>query len=173
MADRVVRGRAVVRSSPRRAMQWIASTQESVPTSLGAASVVLDQSFAFGEDATITRIRGKLWVASDQVAASEQPFGAIGMAVVTNQALAIGVTAVPTPITDQASDEWFLWEPWFADIAFADATGFIQKFRQIEFDSKAMRKVNDGLSVIVALENSSSAHGANYLLEFRMLVKLH
>jgi hypothetical protein len=47
-------------------------------------------------------------ISSDQFAQSESQIGAIGLAVVTDQAVGIGVTAVPTPITDLSSDSWFL-----------------------------------------------------------------
>ena len=172
MAHRVitrsVRGRVKPRST-----QWIGSTAETAVTNLAGSSVVLDQSFPFGEDATIVRVRGKLWIGSDQASASERPMGAIGFANVTNQALAIGVTAVPTPITDISSDEWFLWAPFFNGLNFADATGIQQKiFAEVELESKAMRKVNDGLSTVVVLENAST-FGLSYLMHFRMLVKLH
>ena len=176
MAGRVISvgGRARGRLAPRRSTQWIASTAETAVSTLAAASVVLDQSFAFAEPATVIRIRGQLWIRSDTLSASEEPFGAIGMAVVTDQALAIGVTAVPTPITDQSSDNWFLWQPFAQSIAFLDATGMnFNRFAQFELESKAMRKVDDGKAVVVVLENASAAHGMVYLMEFRMLVKLH
>ncbi len=174
MADRLVRTRGVIRGRvERRATQWLASTIETAQSNLAASSVVLDQSFAFGEKATIVRVRGALWVGSDQEAAEEKIFGAIGMAVVTNQALAIGVTAVPLPIQDQGSDNWLLWLPFFADVRPTSAVGVeYNTFSRVEFESKSMRKVDDGDSVVVVLENSAT-FGMQYLLEFRMLVKLH
>jgi len=120
------------------------------------------------------RTRGSLWVASDQFATAEQPFGALGFSVVTDQALAIGVTAVPTPITDEGDDSFFLWAPFFADVRVGAATDTQwQTFTRLDFDSKAMRKVNDGRSVIVTLENASAADGLLFVIKFRMLVKLH
>ena len=172
MANRIVTRQFRGRVGPRRATQWIASTAETAVSSLAGSSVVLDQSFGFGEPATIVRVRGSLWVASDQVAATERPFGAIGFATVTDQALAIGVTAVPSPITDQSSEEWLLWQPFFVDYTFLDATGVLQTYREYPLESKAMRKMGDSTSVIVVLENAATV-GMNYLMEFRMLVKLH
>ena len=49
-------------------------------------------------------------VESDQSAATELFIGNLGLAVVSDQATAVGVTAVPTPATDRGSDLWFLIE---------------------------------------------------------------
>ncbi len=43
----------------------------------------------------------------------------------------------------------------------------------VEFDSKAMRKLSDNSSIVVMVENASSADGMSFLLDFRMLIKLH
>ncbi len=86
--------------APRRSTEWIASAVITGSSSLAAATAVLDQSINIAEQSTIVRTRGSLFVKSDQVAANEQPFGALGMAVVTDQANAIGITAMPTPTTD-------------------------------------------------------------------------
>ena len=173
----MARSRNVVvhgRSTPRRATTWLASSVETARSNLAAATAVLDQTFAFGEDATIIRVRGSLWVSSDQNAANEEPFGAFGMAVVTDQAAAIGVTAVPTPIADASSDNWFLHFPWLASIRVGDATGFDNNaYIRYDIDNKAMRKVDDGDTVVVVMENSSAGAAVDFLLQFRMLIKQH
>jgi len=159
--------------APRRATQWVGSTDETAVTTLAASSAVLDQSFGFSEPATIVRVRGALWIASDQLSATERPFGAIGFATVTDQALAIGITAVPIPILDSPSEQWLLWQPFFTDFTFLNSTGAVTgNFKRFDLDSKAMRKMNDGTSVVVVLQNASTV-GLDFLLEFRMLVKLH
>ncbi len=175
MADRFVSRRGVIRGrvGPRRATQWVASTLESAVTALAASTAILDQSFGFSEPATIVRVRGALWVSSDQNSATERINGSIGFAVVTDEALAVGVTAMPIPETNKGSDVWFLWEPFFNDVRFSTASGFQPRtFERTVLDSKAMRKVDDGKSVVVMLENGA-ATGMQFLLVFRMLVKLH
>ena len=164
--------RTFVRGGSRRATVWIASTVETALTTLAATASVLDQTFTFAEDGTIVRTRGTLFVRSDQIAATESVGGALGMAVVTDQAAAIGVTAVPTPITDQASDNWFLWLPWAYSFVVTTAVGTLgDSFARYDFDSKAMRKVNSGDSVAVVLENGFTTFGVEFFLTFRMLVK--
>ena len=49
----------------RRATQWLASTAENGLTSLNANTSVMDQTFAFGEDGTVIRTRGTLFMKSD------------------------------------------------------------------------------------------------------------
>ncbi len=157
----------------RRGTQWVGSATETGVTALAGSSVVLDQAFSFGEPATIIRIRGGFWVQTDQNATTERPIGAIGMAVVTDQALAIGVTAVPTPITDMESEQFLLWYPFFTDVRFATAAAYNHNTgAYVPLESKAMRKVDDSKSIVVVVENISSV-GLQYLMHFRMLVKLH
>ncbi len=92
---------------------------------------------------TVVRSRFLVSIASDQVAASETQVGAVGLAVVSDQANAIGVTAVPTPITDMGSDLWFVHQLLYNEMIFGSAIGFQTQAQRIyEIDSKAMRKVD-------------------------------
>ena len=167
---RVVRGGF---RGPRRATDWIASSVETAFTALAGSTAFFDQLFSISEPATVVRTRGSIWVKSDQHVADEYPFGALGMAVVTDQAAAIGVTALPTPITDQGSDSFFLWQPWAGGVEAATSVGFDgAMLREYKFDSKAMRKIEDSDNIVVTMENSSTV-GVDYLLLFRMLIKLH
>ena len=170
MADRFANRRVIVRGGTKRATQWVASTVETAVTSLGAQTALLDQSFAFLEPATIVRIRGNLWVAGDQTSVREEAFGAIGFAVVSNEALAIGVTAVPLPISDQESDLWMLWQPWFTGNVTSQVGN---QWSQYPLESKAMRKVNDGNAIVVVIQSAQATFASEFLMEFRMLVKLH
>ena len=79
-------GRLVTRtvrvgSKQKRATDWIQSGSVTSRTLLANATTILNQSFAFLEPATIVRTRGTLWISSDQVATTEQAFGAMGIAV--------------------------------------------------------------------------------------------
>ncbi len=159
---------------PKRATQWLGSSTETDISSLAAGTVLLDQTFAFGEPATIVRTRGTLWVGSDQVVADEFPFGALGMAVVTDEAVAAGAASIPAPEADSDSDQWFLWTPFQASLQFGSAIGFQSpSMARYDFDSKAQRKVHDGSTAVVMIENASATDGMRFLLLFRMLVMLH
>ena len=122
---------------------------------------------------TIVRVRGVFGIRSDQESAAEAYSGSLGQAVVTTQASAIGVTAVPTPETDRESDEFFVYESLAGNQGFITGVGFQEMGRWSTYDSKAMRKVQDGQDVISVIETSSISNGAIFHLSFRMLLKLH
>ncbi len=166
------------RTAPKRLTEWqgIVGGPTAV-TSLAAATSTLVFVNTAGELAkrpyTIVRTRGRLWVRSDQSTGTEAPFGALGMAVINDQAITIGITAIPKPVSDAEFDQWFVWEPWAASVRFGSSVGFSEEFLSYEIDSKAMRKVEEGESLVVVMENQAASHGAQFILQFRQLVKLN
>ncbi len=119
---------------------------------------------------TIVRTHVAYHVHSDQAAAFESQVGAVGFAVVSDQAVAVGITAVPTPITDLESDLWFVHEIYMQSSASVveGQVGF-----RYTIDSKAMRKVEDGQDVVVLAELDNQGSGQDIILGGRMLIKLH
>ena len=163
-----IRGR-----SSGRLTEWFGSTVVAAETPLGILSFTFDQTLAAGGLAkrpfTITRTIGSIWVGSDQAAAPEYPFGAMGMRVVSDKAAATGVTALPDPISEISDDEWFVWR------GFAGYGGTLQgrgNLTEFKFDSRGQRKVQDGETIVVMVANASAADALNYIILFRMLVKL-
>ena len=125
---------------------------------------------------TIVRTRFLVGIVSDQLAASETQVGALGMAVVSDQAVAVGVTAIPTPVTDMASDLWFVHQLLYNEFTFASGVGFNEDgLHQYEIDSKAMRKVDIGQDLVIVgeLSGASSTGGFNLTVGGRMLVKVN
>ncbi len=115
---RPVRGRA-----PRRKSLWLDFAQVFTDrAAVPAASSVLLSSLNAAALAlrpfTIVRTRGIAHMVSDQVIASETPFGALGFAVVSDQGSAIGVTAVPVPIPDVGSCLFLCLPPLNTNPAF-------------------------------------------------------
>ena len=169
----------VVSRGERRKTIWAASADVTGETTLAAGAAVLDQSLTeaqlqtIGLPLTITRTRGILLVRSDQVANNEVPFGALGMSVVSEQARAAGVASIPTPITEEASDLFFTYQHWVTQNRLSSAIGFSQSTTIFEFDSKAQRVVQSGEAIIITMENGSATAGVDFLLKFRMLLKLH
>ncbi len=98
--------------------------------------------------------------------------GAVGRCVVSDQAAAIGVTAVPTPITDQDSDLWIMYEQQFGRFG-GTAVEEVGKLMQI--DSKGMRKVDDGQDLITVFETGASTESLSMISVYggRTLIKLH
>jgi len=122
---------------------------------------------------TIVRARGIMFIESDQSAASEQQSMTIGHCVVSDQAVAIGITAVPTPNTDGDSDLWYVYQ----SLMTAQGAGTVdsQLGIAVEYDSRAMRKVEDGAQLIVVAESDNAAltDGLNLRHRGRILIKLH
>ncbi len=164
--------------APRRTTDWLARVFNSSVNTLGANAFVLDSSLSTAEKAmrpfTVVRTIGTLYVASDQGAATESPNGAMGMQVVSEKAVTTGVTALPEPVSEAPSDLWFVYREFATQIRVATAVGFdTRAFSAFPFDSKAMRKVNNEEDVAIMVGNAASAHALVYLLQFRMLIKLH
>ena len=139
-----------------------------------AASAVLLGSFSVADtafDQTVLRSVGMIGVQSDQAAASELQLGAFSMAIVTDSALAVGVTAIPDPVTEADDDIWFVYQPFMQALQFADATGFTaQRMTQYPFDSKAKRKMDAGKSIVLIVANSHATHAFEFMFAVRILV---
>jgi len=157
----------------RRETLWIGAS--FFDTTLAASTSVLIASLNAGALAlrpfTVVRARSRIMIRSDQEAASETSRAAFGMCVVSDQASAIGISAVPTPGTDSASDAWFMFEFLPHHLAVTPA-GTGPSYSTYDADSKAMRKVEDGFDVIQVGEQVAAV-GCVVTGAVRMLVKLH
>ncbi len=119
---------------------------------------------------TIVRTYIDLIVRSDQSAAVEFQGGAIGVAVVSDEAVAVGVSAVPTPITQMGSDLWMLHGNFLA--GHSDLTDRSNPVGVFHYDSKAMRKVEEGQDVAVIAELSTTLSSGFIIGALgRMLIK--
>ncbi len=123
---------------------------------------------------TIVRTYVSIMWRSDQAATSETQFGACGVAVVSEESVAIGATAVPTPVTDANSSLFLAYQYLQNFYEFKDVSGFESVAGRIfEIDSKAMRKVELGQDMIVVFENSGTGSGAIASAMIRQLIKTH
>ena len=158
-----------------RAVAWspgpsgITSSISASGASLFGGTAVADQ-----DDETIVRTRGRLLVQLVSADALSAGFEwGFGMCVVSQNAAGIGVTAVPSALTDIGWDGWFVHET--GDVR---ATSSMQQAddawtQLVEIDSKAMRKLHD-TDVIVAsfdvLETPAAVMQVSLIT--RMLAKL-
>ena len=162
----------------RRETQWLDLPEVGFSLPSANSGVIL-LSLTTAEKAlrpfTIVRTRGMWQIESDQSAASELASVALGACVVSDQAEAVGISAVPTPDIDAVSDLWFVYERLYSSFLFASATGFVEPTGSMgAFDSKAMRKVEEGQDVVFVVENGAvTANGAFGRLSGRLLIKLH
>ena len=178
MARRFNRGNSrIVTRGPRRQTLWIGLNPAFVTTSTAG-------TLAFGLNAaadalrpfTIIRTHLELMLTSDQSASSESYGAAIGMCVVSDQASAIGATAVPQPSDDSGSDLFYLHQNMWGDFLLDTAVGFdASAGRRYTVDSKAMRTVNEDQDNILTVQNFQSTVGAGSIVAIvgRQLIKLH
>ncbi len=176
MARRVIRrSSGGFRSrSPGRLTEWFEVPFSTAVTALAASSFVITATLsAVGlakRPFTITRTVGQLFVTSDQNAAPEEPFGAFGGMVVSEKAATTGATAVPDPVTNAGSDEWFLYQQWALQQRGSAAVQASKN--NWDFDSRAQRKVQDGETIVFVMANASAADAILFTAMLRILVKL-
>jgi len=156
----------------RRETAWLGSVQTPIFTTLAGASSVLITTLNAAALAmrpfTIVRSVGWFMCRSDQQAAVENYAVAFGGCVVTDQAVGIGVTAVPTPYTNNDSDSWYFLQA-VNSTNVVDAGGSLPAF---PIESRAMRKVDVGFDMIGVVENPL-ATGVVISVFNRTLIKLH
>jgi len=160
------------RGSQRRKTLWLGGVPVPAFNTLASASSVLISSLNAAAKAllpfTVVRTVGWFSIRSDQQAAIEDFAGAFGQCIVTEQAVAIGVTAVPTPFTDNQSEAWFI-QQIVQSSNVVDAGGSVIS---MALESKAMRKVEVGFDLVGVVENPL-ATGIVISTFTRILVKLH
>ena len=164
------------RNASKRMSSWF--TIDLASTAIASNTAVLVSSYSAAALAkrpfTIVRTQLTIHLTTDQLAASEFQAVALGMCVVSDQASAIGVSAVPTPDTDSASDLWYLHRWLFDQFDFGDATGFQSNAGLfLHIDSKAMRKVNDDEDSILVVESGAISSGSLLVVGGRQLIKEH
>jgi len=170
---RLIRRRGVVSRGPQRKTTWFQfQPVNQVETALGGTLVFSLNAAALAlRPFTIVRTHFEFFLKSDQLAATENYAGAVGLAVVSDQASAIGITAVPTPVTDMGSNLWFAYGLLFGSLGFLNGSGAQELGKSMSIDSKAMRKVEIGQDVVVVVELGISGSGVLFGIGGRMLVK--
>ena len=150
------------------------TTQDTIATA--STAIILSQLNAAAlalRPFTVVRARGYVHIRPDQESAAESQSIAYGAIVVSDQSVAIGATAVPTPVTDSQSN-WFVFEAMADHFAFITGVGFQSNFgRERIVDSKAMRKVTEGQDIITVAETTAVSLGTIVTTFNRMLIKLH
>ena len=176
--------------SLRRKTNWAIGPQtagDGASIAIGSSQALLAANGAqvIESGITLVRLRGSLNLFLTSAAALGDGFhGAFGIGIATLPAFTIGVTAVPTPITEESWNGW-LYHRYFGIFSggpIAAATAAQEALQvnstsaalNFEVDSKAMRKLNTDTVIFAALEVIEL--GASSTMEFafnsRLLVKL-
>ena len=138
----------------------------TVPTS----AVFGTAQTATADSLTIVRMRGEF--IAQLLAPTTDGFRrcAFGICVVSENAAGVGISAIPTPVTDVA------WDGWFVHRMFAligeSASPVVTELRY-EIDSKAMRKLDESDVVVGVVEVTDEEGTASLkcVLNTRMLIK--
>ncbi len=154
------------RQAPRT--DW-ARLVSAAPVTVAAGTKVLIATFTLsnaGISETVRRTRGVVSISSDQSASVEEQYGAFGMVVCNDLALAAGAASIPGPVTDASDDGWFVWVP-FMQTAFGAST--TNPSREYQFDSKGMRTIDDGFGIAVMVENAHASEGLRFAIGMSLL----
>jgi len=162
------------RVTARRLTTWteLEATSTNITSAGGTILNSLNAALLAKRPFTVIRTHLMYQVTSDQIAASESYLGAVGIAVASEQAVAAGVASVPTPATDASSEAWFLHEWFTGEIIFGTGVGFTENNQMNRVDSKAMRKVDDGENLYMAVELELLS-GFTFTAAGRLLIKEH
>ena len=160
----------------RRATNWGIGPGGTGITSISASSsVILGSGVALvtTDPVTIVRTRGQFDAFLTSASTPGDGYqGAIGIGIVSSPAFAIGITAMPTPLTEVEWDGW-LYHRFFGahnpKVDVSDAAGV-----SIEVDSKAMRKWGDAVTLFAAIEVVEIGTAVlNVFFDSRVLIKIN
>jgi len=164
-------------AGPRRLTEWIGSADSDYLAIAGGASVII-QSFTndtslLSARSTVVRTRGLFSIHPTAYTADLVAIGAVGFAMVTDEAFTAGAASIPGPWTEQEWDGWFVWFPFAFRFELLDGTGAMMPGSlQIPFDSKAQRKFDQGMTIVVMVETQQAGAAVTVATPFRMLFKL-
>ena len=171
-------GRVVVRGGRntrvKRKTFWIGAAVVTVESTLAAGTTVLDSSLSAAALAlrpfTVIRTLGLLSVASDQTASTEQPFGALGILVVDDRAVAAGAGSIARPYSESFDSDFFMHQFWSTKTQVATAASITgNAYTQFLIDQRGQRKVSIGNDIVVMMQNNESGDAVVFQLSLRML----
>jgi len=155
----------------RSAVSWSWSAAINVgSTVVPANSSVLLGSLVptINAQLTITRVRGFMMWTTDNPQSDEVQIGAWGMAVVSSDALGVGITALPTPVGDP-NYPWFAYEIFGSEKHVLD--GVAQSVEK-QIDSKAQRILGPAEVIILVVSNVAATAGLKFWSGVRVLSRV-
>ena len=139
-----------------RQTAWNAGTGGTGALSLSASgsSFVGSALTATVEGTTLVRTRGQLDIVMTGPGANDGDGmqGAFGIGIATDPAVAIGITAVPTPITEQDWEGWLYWTTVSVHNVDVTAGAADSSSQRVIVDSKAMRKFPEDVTMFAVIE---------------------
>ena len=147
---------------------------------LASATAVIAVSGAqlLQDGLTLLRTRGSLtFLLTGTGSIADGLSGAIGMGIVRLPAFNVGVTAVPTPITEQDWDGWLWWHAFSmrsVTSTIADGANAAGISDRVIIDTKAMRKLDEDDVLYFAIETVDEVSTAvlQWHIDTRVLLAL-
>ena len=176
----------LLRGSSRRVLQGTRSRRKTSwevgPGGTGATAISASGTGLVGAAVvptvpglTVVRTRGELLLTLITATGALDGFrGAFGIGIATFAAVNAGIGSVPVPIADEDQEIW-LYHRFFSIVGniSTEADFGISTVLRLEIDSKAMRKLDDGLSLYGAFEVvETGAAVMDMSFNSRLLVKL-
>ena len=155
----MARGRVFTRGRSdgnRRQTEWSGLAAQGY-VGVADAGATLVSSISFAEVATLIRHRGTISLQVTTPGADEDIVGAFGMGMVSSEALAVGVTAMPEPFSDSDWGGWMVWQPFAHHWEFQSGIGVLRADWEYIIDSKAMRKVGPNTALVTIVESFTGA----------------
>ena len=128
----------------RRLVSWSLGPEGVLSPASTSASVFPSGTIANETDLTLVRTRGELLLSLLTSSGAQAGFQwAFGMCIVSENAAGVGATAIPSPVTDDFWDGWFLHVQGALKCVTATVVdGSRFSSARIILDSKAMRKLH-------------------------------
>ena len=104
---------------------------------------------------TIMRSRGQVLGSIDGAVDDDKVAIAVGLIIADDDAVAVGVTAIPSPLNDMEA-EW-IWHGFLLLQAQGTSTDAPGLTARLEIDSKAMRRVKSNTQCVFAIHPNSLA----------------
>ncbi len=162
--------------SKRRKSTWVGPANQNTVAVATGASVIIGSftpstTVPSMNEPTVIRTRGECVVKPQAITATVSVSGAFGVGIVTDQAFVAGAGSIPRPFDDAGWDGWFMWQSFSFENTVIDATGFQSMIgRQYQVDSKAMRKIQAGETMVLMAESQTGAF--NIAMHLRLLFLL-
>ena len=166
------------RGTIRRKTAWIPGPFGTSGVLSATGSALIATAVQITADATtLVRTRGELLIqllSADDVGNAGGMIVGVGLCLVSENAIGVGITAISTPLTDEGWDGWFFH--WAGNLRAQEMTLLGQQVAataRIPIDNKAMRKIRatDSLvGVVEVVENGVATLSVE--METRMLLKL-
>jgi len=160
-----------VRSGRRAPTAWSGTVATGLTLVPAVTKVLLTTSIPdFPSGETVRRMRGTVFVQA--VEAGFTFHGAVGAFVANNTAVVAGVASLLDPVTDVQDDTW-LWYQSFHGGAGATAgepgSAGANAGQVYAIDSKGMRRVEQGFTLVFVVANASATQDFNIALSVRLL----